>query len=182
MQNTRVVTPAPKAPLPTYSGDADQNRFVVATPHFNKTFREVAAAASYAGTKLEIGVPTSLTDRLVYADIAAEDGGADVGSCTGELKFYLGGTPVLTLPFDFLPGNVAGMGKNIGFHVTSGGITNAAINTLGIDVGTGARLIVPPWALKIACSKIELALDNGNANAAVRCYVVLACLSQGRES
>ncbi len=168
--------------MPTHGGANDQNRFIVATPAFDAKYKLVALNTSYAGIKLEIVVPTSLTERLIYADIAAEDGNADVGSCTGELKFYLGGAPVLTLPFDFMPGTNATMGKSVGFHVTSGGITNAAQNTLGLDVGTAARLIVPPWALKIACSKIELVLNNGTANAATNCYVILGCLSQGRES
>jgi hypothetical protein len=181
MEARKIVKPAPPAPLPTFGGDADKNRYEVATPHFAVNYLAVTAAAAYAGKSVEIGVPTSLSERLIFADIAAADGTPDVGVCEGSVEFHLGGSPVLVLPFDFLPGALAGS-KNIGFHVTSGGVTNAALNTLGVDIGSTTRVIVPSWALKINCSRIRIVLTRGSANAASDCYVILGCLSQGKES
>jgi hypothetical protein len=182
METRKVISPNPPAPLPTFEGDGDKNRFLVATPHFTATFRRVAAAASYAGTKFDIAVPTSLAERIVYADIAAESGVPDVGNASGEIRFYNGGSPVLVLPFDFLPGASAATGRTIGFHVTGAAISNTPINTLGVDLGTAARVFVPGWVIKINCSKIEVCLSGGTASATDACYVILGCFSQGRDA
>jgi hypothetical protein len=181
MEARKIISPKPANALPTLSGDIDQNRFEVATPHFVIRSLAVAAAAAYAGQSVEIGVPTSLTERLIFADIAAADGTADVGNCEGQVEFFNGGAPCLVLPFDFSPGALAG-GKAIGFHVSSGGITNAALNTIGVDIGATTRSIVPSWALKINCSKIKITFARGTANAVSICHVILGCLSQGKES
>ena len=82
MQTRQIVSPKAITPeaLPTFGGDADANRFRVATPHFTVAYRRIAANATYAGTKFDIAVPTSLSERQVYVDIGAESGVPDVGS------------------------------------------------------------------------------------------------------
>jgi len=180
METRKVIAPQPPAALPTFSGDGDRNRYQVATPHFDARYFLVAAGTNYSLARLEIGVPNSLSERQVFADIGAADGGADVGYAEGTVTFHCPGASPFILPFDFNPGAVAGS-KNVGFHITSGGITNAAQNTLGFDIGAGtARLIVPSWKLKINCSKIQINFTRGVAGV-VDCYVVLGCLSQGIE-
>jgi hypothetical protein len=183
METRQVITPQAPAPatLPTFGGERDANRFIAATPHFDAKYRRIAANSSYAGTKFDIAVPTSLCDRQVYCDLACESGVADVGWCLGDVKFYAGGQPVLILPFNFMPGAGGAVAQAIGFHVTSGAVATTPGNTLGLDVGTAGRLFVPPWQIKIACSKIEVELRAGLSNATDACYVILGCLSQGRE-
>lgn len=178
METRQVITPRPPAAVPAYGGDADANRFRVATPHWNATYKKVLAAGNYA-QKFNIAVPTSLTRRLVYADIGCADGADDVGWCLGSVNFYLNGN-VLTLPFDFNPGSTT-QATEVGFHATSSSAATTPGNTLGVDLEGTARLFVPPWEIVIACSKIEIELRAGVANAVSNCYVILGCLSQGKD-
>jgi hypothetical protein len=178
METRQIVRPGgtPPANLPTFNGAGDANRFRLAQSAWDVKFLKFAATTSYANKKVSLGVPTSLSQRQVYADICAADGGVDVGWCLGEIKFYNGGTNALTLPFEFMPGAQAG-NQEIGFHATSSSLAATPGNTLGVDIGTTTRLFIPPWLIRINCSQIEIILRAGTVGA-VDTYVVLGCLSQ----
>jgi hypothetical protein len=173
METRQIVRPIAAQPLPAYE---DTNRLTVATPHWAIQQKRIAPGGSYAGVSVEISVPTGLTRRQVYAHVQNENGNTDIGTCLGEVHFFQAGNKALVLPFDFLPGVVAGVNA-IGFHVSSPSVSTNALNTLGVDIGN-VSLLLQPWQIDMACQRIRIELRSGTANLTDGSYIILGCLSQ----
>jgi len=181
MEARQVIKPiAPRqAPLETYD---DPNRLIIAMPHWVAAAPlNVAVGGSYVAKRLEINVPCNLVRRKLYAGIVNDTAGStDFGSCLGEVKFYLGGTAQLTLPFDYNPLGIATLSKPVGLHLNPNVATTPA-DTLAVDVnGTNNTSFLVPWRLRVACQKISIEIDKGTVGAA-QVWIILACLSEAEE-
>ncbi len=179
MEARQVIRPrdagAPR--LQTYD---DPNRLIVPMPHWSYAApKKVLATGDYAGIKVEVNVPTNLVRRKLYAGIVnSTTDSTDFGACMGEVKFYLGGTAQLALPFEYNPTTL--FNREIGLHLNPNVATTPA-DCLAVDVAsTNITSFLVPWRLRVACQKIAIEIDKGTCGA-VNCWIILACLSEGED-